>query len=62
MIRTFALAAATALLALPAFAADWRPLDPQNTLVIDTSKGRIVVEMRPDFAPKSVERVKLLAR
>ena len=62
MIRIFTLAAATALLALPAFAADWRPLDPQNTLVIDTSKGRIVVEMRPDFAPKSVERVKLLAR
>ena len=62
MIRTLALTAAAALLALPAIAADWRPLDPQNTLVIDTSKGRIVVEMRPDFAPRSVERVKLLAR
>jgi peptidylprolyl isomerase len=41
---------------------DWRPLDPDNTLVIDTSKGRMVVEMRPDFAPRSVERVKRLAR
>jgi peptidylprolyl isomerase len=40
----------------------WWKLDPQNTLVIDTTKGRIVVEMRPDFAPKSVERVKLLSR
>jgi len=40
----------------------WRPLDPDNTLVIDTTKGRIVVAMRPDFAPKAVERVKLLAR
>ena len=38
------------------------PLDPEQTLVIDTTKGRVVVEMRPDFAPKSVERVKLLAR
>ena len=40
----------------------WRVLDPENTLVIDTSKGRIVLEMRPDMAPKSVERVKLLTR
>jgi peptidylprolyl isomerase len=41
---------------------DWRRLDPQNTLVIETSKGRIVVEMRPEFAPLAVERVKRLAR
>ena len=41
---------------------DWRRLDPQNTLVIDTSKGRVVVEMRPEFAPLAVERVKRLAR
>ena len=60
MIRT--LVAAALLVALPAHAADWRSLDPQNTLVIDTTKGRIVVEMRPEFAPKAVERVKLLAR
>jgi peptidylprolyl isomerase len=37
-------------------------LQPENTLVIDTSKGRIVVEMRPDFAPASVARVKQLSR
>jgi peptidylprolyl isomerase len=30
--------------------------------VIDTTKGRIVVEMRPDLAPKAVERIKLLSR
>ena len=40
----------------------WRALDPENTLVIDTSKGRLIIEMRPDMAPKSVERVKMLAR
>ena len=40
----------------------WRVLDPENTLLIDTSKGRLILEMRPDMAPKSVERVKLLAR
>jgi len=41
---------------------DWRPLDPANTLVVETTKGRIVVEMRPEFAPLAVERVKRLAR
>lgn len=43
-------------------ASEWRPLDPDNTLLIDSSKGRIVVEMRPDLAPLAVERIKLLAR
>jgi len=45
-----------------AAAQDWRPLNPQNTLVIDTTKGRIVVVMRPDLAPQAVARVKLLSR
>ncbi|MBW8814184.1 MAG: peptidylprolyl isomerase [Caulobacterales bacterium] len=40
----------------------WRTLDPENTLVIETSKGRIVVELRPDLAPLGVARIKLLAR
>jgi peptidylprolyl isomerase len=40
----------------------WRALDPQDTLVIETSKGRIVVQMAPLLAPKAVERVKRLAR
>lgn len=41
---------------------DWRPLDPAETLVIDTSEGRIVVEMAPALAPKAVARVKRLAK
>ena len=41
---------------------DWRTLDPANTLVVETTKGRIVVEMRPEFAPLAVARVKQLAR
>lgn len=40
----------------------WRVLDPENTLVIDSTKGRLIIEMRPEMAPKSVERVKMLAR
>lgn len=61
MIRTIAAALALSF-ALPVQAADWRALDPAETLVIETSKGIVVVEMRPDFAPRAVERVKLLAR
>ena len=34
----------------------------QATLVIDSTKGRIVVEMRPDVAPDYVERIKTLTR
>jgi peptidylprolyl isomerase len=37
-------------------------VDPQNTIVIDTNKGRIVVKLRPDLAPKHAERIKQLAR
>jgi peptidylprolyl isomerase len=43
-------------------APDWRALDPDQTLVIETSKGRIVVEMTPALAPLAVARVKRLAR
>src|ERR1700712_2470673 len=42
--------------------ADWRALDPANTLVIDTTQGRIVVEMHPEIAPGHVARIKVLAR
>ena len=36
--------------------------DPENTLVIETTKGKVVIEMRPDLAPGHVERIKTLAR
>ncbi len=37
-------------------------VDPQNTLLIDTKYGRIVIKLRPDLAPKHAERLKMLAR
>jgi len=40
----------------------YRALDAENTLVIDTSRGRVVVEMYPQLAPSHVERMKTLAR
>jgi peptidylprolyl isomerase len=36
--------------------------DPENTLLIETTKGPIVIAMRPDLAPKHVERIKQLVR
>jgi peptidylprolyl isomerase len=35
---------------------------PEDTLIIETSKGPVTVEMRPDLAPKHVARIKELAR
>lgn len=60
MLRVLGISIA-ALGLMGASPADWRPLDPENTLVIESTKGRIVVELRPEFAPKGVERIKLLA-
>ncbi len=36
------------------------PLDPNNTVYLDLPTGRVVIRLRPDLAPKHVERVKLL--
>lgn len=73
----FGLAAAAVLLALaPAAlsapspqpanpapsASDFRTPDPQDILVIDTNKGRILVELVPLAAPAHVVRVRELAR
>ena len=36
--------------------------DPENTLVMQTSKGEVVIAMRPDLAPGHVARIKELVR
>jgi peptidylprolyl isomerase len=36
--------------------------DPANTLVIELKSGKVLVALRPDLAPKHVERIKTLAR
>ena len=35
--------------------------DPENTLVMETTKGPVVIKLRPDLAPKHVARIKTLA-
>ncbi len=36
--------------------------DPENTLYLDLEDGRVVIEMRPDLAPRHVARIKELVR
>ncbi|WP_426075875.1 peptidylprolyl isomerase [Janthinobacterium sp. PSPC3-1] len=40
--------------------ADWRALDPANTLYLEIAAGRIVIELAPEFAPKHVANIKAL--
>ena len=35
--------------------------DPENTLVMETTKGPVVIKLRPDLAPNHVARIKELA-
>jgi cyclophilin family peptidyl-prolyl cis-trans isomerase len=37
-------------------------LDPQNTLILDTTQGKIFIKLRNDIAPHHAERLKQLAR
>lgn len=37
-------------------------LDTENTLVMETTKGRVTIALRHDLAPNHVERMKTLAR
>src|SRR5262245_12577208 len=59
MIRLLAVLAAL-VCAGPAFAQQ-KP-DPQNTLLLETTKGNVVIRLRDDLAPKHAERLKTLAR
>jgi peptidylprolyl isomerase len=36
--------------------------DAENTLIIETTQGRVVIALRPDLAPNHVARIKQLAR
>ncbi|MEM6900085.1 MAG: peptidylprolyl isomerase, partial [Pseudomonadota bacterium] len=36
--------------------------DPENTLILETSKGKVTIELKPELAPNHVARIKELAR
>ncbi len=37
-------------------------LDAENTMILETTKGRVVIAMRPDLAPGHVDHIKKLVR
>jgi len=55
-------AALLALMLAPMPNAQAQQLDPENTLYLDLKDGRVVIQLRPDLAPKHVERIKQLTR
>ena len=42
--------------------ADWRTLDPENTLYLQLPQGRVVIELAPAFAPQHADNLRRLAR
>ncbi|WP_156034279.1 peptidylprolyl isomerase [Bosea sp. 117] len=55
------IALAVVPISLPA-AAQGKKTDPQNTILLETTKGPVVIALRADIAPKHAERIKKLAR
>jgi peptidylprolyl isomerase len=71
LLMALGLAAATTAPAAPAGVADllaqspakdWRVPDPDNTLYLELSSGRVVIELAPLVAPLHVANIKALAR
>ncbi|MDC7677322.1 peptidylprolyl isomerase [Asticcacaulis machinosus] len=62
MMRAWGIGFVALMMAGSAQAADWKPLDADNTLVVDTSKGRVIIALSPEMAPQAVERIKTLTR
>lgn len=42
--------------------ADWRALDPENTLYLTLDAGRVVIELAPAFAPEHAANIRTLVR
>jgi peptidylprolyl isomerase len=61
-VKTFFVSLVLAIAAVLSPAAAQPKPDPANTLVIEVKGGPVVIRLRPDLAPKHVERVKQLAR
>ena len=53
-----------AALALPLLAATsaWAAEDPANTVILTTKNGKVVIRLRPDWAPKHVAQIKALVK
>jgi cyclophilin family peptidyl-prolyl cis-trans isomerase len=43
-------------------AADWRPLDPARTVLMELATGPVLIELAPRFAPRHVANILVLVR
>lgn len=62
-LATFPIRAATTaevLAAAPASA--WRPIDDAHTLYLELPKGRVIIELEPTIAPRTVANIEQFAR
>ncbi|MBV6633446.1 MAG: peptidylprolyl isomerase [Alphaproteobacteria bacterium] len=41
---------------------DAQAVDPENTLLLDLKSGQVTIQLRPDLAPRHVDRIKELTR
>ena len=62
MLRRRLLVGLAALAVAAPALAQGAKLDPKNTLQIDLKDGKVLIALRPDLAPKHVERIKTLAK
>ena len=57
--RTLIASSAALAFAAPALA---QTTDPENTIYMDLKQGRVVIQLLPDVAPKTVTQIKTLVR
>src|SRR6185295_1765038 len=53
---------ASTVASLAETAGDWRDVDAENLVLIDTKYGQVAVELAPEFAPKHAARLRSLIR
>ena len=41
-------------------AADWRPIEPEDTIYMDLPSGRVVIELAPGYAPSHAANIRAL--
>ena len=62
-LKTIVLALTLAVMApIPAHASEWRDVDGDNLVVMDTAHGRVLIELASQFAPRHAERFRALVR
>ena len=62
MVRSIFLARLLVTVGLFLVVSGARAASPDNTLYMDMKDGRVVIELRPDLAPKHVQRIKKLVK